>query len=451
MSIYVGYLGPAGSNSYLACKEIFDPINENHDFLFKSQNSILKIIESLSKNEFHLAVLPALSSSEGIVKTTIDNLLRDKYNLYKSGIRIIGSVKIPITFALLRKRRYSTKLKEIQSISIALQQCEEGMARYINVDKVPVESTSRAAQNAAKDECIGAVAPEICADLYGLDIVKRNLQGEDPNYTKFYIMGLSKPYPETYQLPSDEGRILISVQGSVRNLEILLNMLLDYGFHIYEIYSKIDKPSDWLYTYIFEIDGRDNEIRFQHLTLTLNQYKINWKLMGCYPADIEPIQDYLKTYSTAKQIVEINTAKIDFVGIKDYKVYFHDPVINIQDVINHLLIFPRAIVKTIAYKQENKIIFVSVPGNKEIEGKKLEAVLGFPPMFAERNDIKSLGIEIGAISPLSAINYQQVIDREVFKNDSIYCGYEKNNLSIKLNSNELYKIPNLIIENITRD
>ena len=447
MSTYVGYLGPAGSNSYLACKELFDPINEDHDFLFVAQNSILKIIESLAENKIDIAVLPALSSSEGMVKDTIDTLLKDSHDLYRSGIRVIGSVKIPITFALLRKKNISSKMSEIQSIGIALQQCEVGLKKYAKVEKVPVASTSKAAKNAAKNDCIGAVAPEICAKLYRLDIVERNLQGEYPNYTKFYIMG----NPNGHSFQDKNGRILISIQGSARNLKRFLDILTEYGFLIYEIYSKIEKPLDWLYTYVFEIDGRDDEIRFQHLTLALNQFKIKWKFMGCYHADTIPLQAYLKKFILLRKPVEIDRSKIDSVGIINYKIFSHNPVKSVQDVMDHLLILPEVIVKTVAYKFKDKIIFVSVIGDNEVDENKLEAVLGVPPVRANINEITNHGIEIGAISPLSVIAHKQIIDKKIFDIDKIYCGYEKRHLSIKLSSREFRRIPNHLIADVVID
>jgi chorismate mutase/prephenate dehydratase len=104
-----------------------------------------------------------------------------KYNVY-----IARAVNLEINHCLAAKSGTSLEsIKKVYSHPQALSQCSEFIK---SCGLKPVESINTAA--AAKyanetEECCGAICSESCAELYGMDILKRKISNVLPNYTRF--------------------------------------------------------------------------------------------------------------------------------------------------------------------------------------------------------------------------------------------------------------------------
>ena len=151
------------------------------------------VFNSVSSSETPFGLVPIENSSIGDVKETMDairttNLCVRGMTSLKIGHALLGSKEGKRKAEV--KRVYSheqvssssaegSSVEELTCLSIpqGLGQCLGYLARlYPQAEIVPVNSTAKAAQEALEDEEALAICSIKCAEVYGLDVVDRNIQ-----------------------------------------------------------------------------------------------------------------------------------------------------------------------------------------------------------------------------------------------------------------------------------
>ena len=99
------------------------------------------------------------------------------------------------------------------------------------------QSTAKAAEMAAEDHSSGAIASELAASLYGLKIVKRKIEDNIYNLTRFLIIG-KKKLPKTGR---DKTSIMFSVKDEVGALFNMLKPFAENKINLTKIESRPSK------------------------------------------------------------------------------------------------------------------------------------------------------------------------------------------------------------------
>src|SRR5207244_1967658 len=91
---------------------------------------------------------------------------------------------------VLRKGDSLAGIERVYSHAQSLSQCTGWLARHLGgVEQVPVASNAEAARLAAEHPSACAIAGELAARHYGLDIVASNIEDEANNTTRFLVIG----------------------------------------------------------------------------------------------------------------------------------------------------------------------------------------------------------------------------------------------------------------------
>ncbi|KAG0481211.1 hypothetical protein HPP92_011718 [Vanilla planifolia] len=129
------------------------------------------------------AVLPIENSLGGSIHRNYDLLLR--YNLH-----IVGEVKYAVRHCLLANHGVKIQdLKRVLSHPQALAQCEHTLTK-LGVVREAVDDTAGAAKFVAtkKLQDAGAVASSLAAEIYGLNILARDIHDDADNVTRFLML-----------------------------------------------------------------------------------------------------------------------------------------------------------------------------------------------------------------------------------------------------------------------
>jgi len=177
----VGFLGLEGSNS------------EEAGIIFMKEEKLVsfatipKLIKSFVNGGVGKIILPIENSIEGIVTSSIDNLIAESKN--GNGFLIEKEVIMRIRHHLIGID-CAEKVKTIISHPQALAQCD-CYIEQIGAKIISHESTSGAAKMVSieKDPKIAAIAGERAAEIYGLKILKRYIQDSFINATRFIVFG----------------------------------------------------------------------------------------------------------------------------------------------------------------------------------------------------------------------------------------------------------------------
>ena len=120
--IKVAYLGPEGSFSEKAAKKHFGSSTN-----FVSCGSIREIIDSVEDNSEYYGVLPIENSTEGLVNSTLDEII-------ESNLKICSEISIPINLSLLSKKNIA--------LSDILEKFKEQKINLTNIQSRPTKKNN---------------------------------------------------------------------------------------------------------------------------------------------------------------------------------------------------------------------------------------------------------------------------------------------------------------------
>lgn len=250
------YLGPNGSYTHKAL-EIFV---SDFSIKYESQQAlrtIKSILKAVDKNEFSYGVLPIENSIEGIVRESIDNLIR----VGDIKLKIIAEVVLPVDHCLLSKSSDKSTIKTVISHPQALAQCSNYLdENFHNINILEETSTSAAAKRVSDlDETYGAISNEMAAKFFDLNILDKSINDEKDNKTRFLLIGRYEFKPTG----SDKTSIAFSTKNTAGALFKVLNIFNKHQINLLYIDSRPSKKNLGEYNFFIDFEGHilDEKVR----------------------------------------------------------------------------------------------------------------------------------------------------------------------------------------------
>jgi prephenate dehydratase len=270
----IAFQGEPGANSDEACRAYFP------DYEPRPCPAFDEAFDAVRSGECALALLPVENSIAGRV-ADVHHLLPD------SGLKIIGERFKPIHFQLMANKGVKLEdLKVVASMPIALSQCRKAL-KQLGVRTEPTGDTAGAAKALAAnpDPTRGAIAPALAAEIYGLDILMRDIEDEHHNTTRFLVMSADKNPPP----PPFTHRCVTSFVFRVRNLPAALYKALGgfatNGVNMTKLESYMEDGSFTATMFYAEVDGRPEDIGLARAFEELHFFCERFEVLGVYPAD----------------------------------------------------------------------------------------------------------------------------------------------------------------------
>jgi prephenate dehydratase len=206
MTLKIAYQGEPGANSHIACLEAYPDCEPLSCHTFEDA------FQAVKDGEANLAMIPIDNSVAGRV-ADIHHLLP------ASNLHIIGEYFLRVHHQLLAIPQ--TSIEAIQSVHShvhALGQCRK-LIRELGIKAVVAVDTAGAARELMeiKDKSRAVIASKLAAEIYGLDILRENIEDESHNTTRFVVLSATQQDAE----PEDEP-IVTSFIFRVRNVPAAL-------------------------------------------------------------------------------------------------------------------------------------------------------------------------------------------------------------------------------------
>lgn len=243
----ISYLGPEGSFTHQAAETRFGAIAD-----YVSLPSIQSVFESIETGRAKYGIIPIENNQEGMVKETLDLLFEKK-------LFIISEIIIPVNFSLATKENHIGEIKKIYSKDIAFNQCKKFLGDYFGNKEesffVQVDSTSKAAQLAEKEEGSAALCSHIAAKIHNLPILFENIQDSTSNHTRFFIISKQANLKITDR---DKTSIAVKLKNDDKPgaLVDLLKEFQDNNINLLKIESRpIKQIYDFKFWFYMDLEG----------------------------------------------------------------------------------------------------------------------------------------------------------------------------------------------------
>ena len=178
----IGYQGIRGAYSEAAIYQ-----HHGKDVKAVGFDTFEDVFEAVKKGKVDLGCLPFENTIAGSVTTNYDLLL-------KENVFVISEIFFKISHNLLsRKGNKLANIKAAYSHPHSLEQCRDFLRKY-RIKPVPEYDTAGAAklvkERNKKNEA--AIASKLCAEIYGLDIIREGIETNQYNTTKFFVFAKKK-------------------------------------------------------------------------------------------------------------------------------------------------------------------------------------------------------------------------------------------------------------------
>ncbi len=271
----VAYLGPAGTFSEEAATRYF---GSTLDALRCA--TIDEVFRSTAAGSVDFGVVPLENSSEGVVTRSLDLLL-------SSSLSIVGETSLRVQHNILRREDNLEGVTEVCAHPQALAQCQAWLtANLPNVERRAVSSNAEGARLAADHAHIASIASERAAAAWGLHVVRRAVQDDAHNRTRFAVIADPSRQPS----PGPSGHDCTSLVASVANkpgaVHDMLTPLKTHGVSMSRLESRPARSGQWEYYFYIDLQGHLSEPHIAAAVQGLQQTCAFLRVLGAYPLDV---------------------------------------------------------------------------------------------------------------------------------------------------------------------
>lgn len=245
---------------------------------------------SVVNGKTHAAAIPIENTLHGSVHENYDHLL--KYDLQiksETFVRIIHNlIAAPgVKFADIRS---------VYSHPVAINQCLQFFAQNTNVQRTPFYDTAGSVKMVMEQGLrdAGAIASSTAAQIYGARILKRSIEDDRENYTRFFLLekqakkttvrGVSK----ALAAPSKSGAWKTSLVFTTRNTPgSLFRSLAAFSLRdlsLTKIESRPLRGKPWEYLFYLDFLGHVDDTAAGNAIRHLTELADMLRILGCYPA-----------------------------------------------------------------------------------------------------------------------------------------------------------------------
>jgi prephenate dehydratase len=291
------FQGVHGAYSELACKQLLGP-----DCGTVPCETFEDVFIAVEKGRADKGIIPIENSLAGSIHQNYDLLL-------SRNLHIVGEAHLKVEHVLMCHPSTSFKdITQVRSHPQALAQCSRFFATERQVSSVVYFDTAGAAKSVA-DEApgnIGAIASAYAAKLYGLKVLRTNLQNQPNNFTRFLALERKpaaaarnpaarsgagkKSSPAAASAESKTSIVFMPENNQVGILFRILGVFALRDIDLLKIESRPNPLSPFEYWFYVDFAGGVGESKVDKALDHLREMAAELKILGSYPrAEQRPI------------------------------------------------------------------------------------------------------------------------------------------------------------------
>lgn len=263
----VAFQGSPGSFSDIAMREFFGT-----DTKQIPSEDFTTAYKGVLSGKAHFGILPIENTLIGTIYPSLDDLVAFE------NLTVIADKFIKIEHSLIGLPQAHIKnVKAVYSQWPAIDQCKEFLDLYPHWERKAFHDTAAAVKYIAEKNNpeFAAVASVRAAEIYGLKILKKNIETNSRNYTRFVVVMNKKKslykkyqaYIDTLNLSDNIALLVFTTADKPGALLQCLSVLSLYQINMHKIESRPIVGKPWEYQFSVELNFQDADIDLALLTL----------------------------------------------------------------------------------------------------------------------------------------------------------------------------------------
>lgn len=263
--------GGYGAFHEIAAKHYF----EGEEIEIIPRNTFKELFHSLNNRHYNLGITA--------IENSIAGSILPNYNFLKeSDMRIIGEIYLRVKQNLVAlKGQKIEDIKEVYSHPMAILQCQDFFDHYPYMKVIESIDTALSAKEIKDKEMKGvaAIASDLAAKKYELEILAENIETNKMNYTRFLILG-NQEEAMKIQNP-DKSSIHFALAHKIGGLSKILSILSYYDINLSKVQSLPIVGKDWEYQFYVDLLFDDNEM-YRQAVNAIKPFTSNLGILGEY-------------------------------------------------------------------------------------------------------------------------------------------------------------------------
>ena len=225
------------------------------------------------------------SKSDGglmAIENSIAGSILPNYNLLqKSNLKIVGEIYLQIDQNLLVNPGVTLEdIREVHSHPMALLQCMDFLEKY-NWKLIETEDTALSAQHVHqhKSKHIAAIAGELAAELFHLNMIAPNIHTQKNNYTRFWVLENAGSAKEVTD--ANKASIIFETDHTKGSLAKVLTKISEGGVNLCKLQSMPIPGSDWKYSFHADCEFT-NLTQLNNVLENIKPFTADVKVYGVY-------------------------------------------------------------------------------------------------------------------------------------------------------------------------
>ena len=274
----VAFQGELGAFSQQAIRQLLGPRAEPAPY-----QRFDEVFAALRGEKVAAAVLPIENTLHGSVHENYDLLLRYDFEITaETSVRIVHNLIAPpgVPFERVRK---------VYSHPVALNQCLDFFRRHKRVERITHYDTAGSVKMIMKERPLdaAAIASELAAKIYGGRILRREIEDDRQNFTRFFLLEPAGSKPRTLRGAAKnpwKTSLVFSTKNIPGALFRALSALALRDLNLVKIESRPLRGKPWEYLFYLDLLGRSNDPVVQKALGHLEELADFLRVLGTYRA-----------------------------------------------------------------------------------------------------------------------------------------------------------------------
>lgn len=235
------------------------------------------VFDVLRSDAVRYAVVPIENTLHGSVHENYDHLL--EYDM-----PICGETSIRISHQLIALPNVRFQdIRQVFSHPVAINQCRKFFDKHRRIEPVPFYDTAGSVKmlREKSPERAAAIASESAAAIYGGKILKRNIEDDRQNFTRFFLLTKQRE-----ELAPPNSRWKTSLAFSTRNIPgALFKAMACFALrdlNLTKIESRPLRGKPWEYLFYVDLLGRETDDAVRNALDNLSEMTDFVKVLGSY-------------------------------------------------------------------------------------------------------------------------------------------------------------------------
>jgi prephenate dehydratase len=228
------------------------------------------------------AVIPIENTLHGSVHENYDHLLNFDFEIAaETNVRIVHNlIAVPgVPFSRIRR---------VYSHPVALNQCQDFFASHPAIERAPYYDTAGSVKMIVEENATdaGAIASELAAEIYGGHVLRRSIEDDRRNFTRFFLLeqsGARRLKPAATGPDEYKTSLVFTTRNVPGALFRAISAFALRDLNLTKIESRPLRGKPWEYLFYVDLVGRASDDRVRKALGHLEELADFLRVLGSYP------------------------------------------------------------------------------------------------------------------------------------------------------------------------